>query len=105
MLKTLSAIAIAASLIAGPALAQNTSPAPATQETQASVPTPKAKVAVQKKHKAVAHKKIVKKHAVKKHMTKKHVAKKHVAKKHLAKKHAVKKHIAKKRVKHLKAAI
>ena len=93
MLKTLSAIAIAASLIAGPALAQGS--APATQETKISAPMPKAKVAVHHARKPIVHKQV----------TKKHLVKKHVAKKHFAKKHAVKKHFAKKNVKHLKAAI
>ncbi len=93
MLKTLSAIAIAASLIAGPALAQGS--APATQESKISAPMPKAKVGVHHLRKHVAHKQV----------SKKNLAKKHVAKKHFAKKHAVKKHFAKKQVKHLKAAI
>jgi hypothetical protein len=99
MLKTLSAIAIAASLIAGPALAQ--APAPATQESKISAP--KAKVAVHHVRKHVAHKYVAKKHLAKKHIVKKHLAKKHLAKKHVAKKHFAKKHI--KPVKHLKAAI
>jgi hypothetical protein len=99
MLKTLSAIVIAASLIAGPALAQ--APVSATQDSKVSAPMPKA--AVHHVRKPVVHK-----HVSKKHVAKKHLAKKHVAKKHLVKKHAVKKHFAKKHVKpvtHLKAAI
>lgn len=88
MLKTFSAIVIAASLIAGPALAQ----APTTQDSKisAQAPAPKAKVAVHHTRKPIAHK---------------HFTKKHVAKKHFAKKHGAKKHYAKKQVKHLKTAI
>ncbi len=87
MLKTFSAIAIAASLaaslIAGPALAQGS--APATHESKISTSAPKTKVAVHHARKPIVHK--------------------HFTKKHLAKKHFVKKHYAKKHVKHLKAAI
>jgi Ni/Co efflux regulator RcnB len=101
MLKTLSAIVIAASLIAGPALAQV--PASATQDSKISASTPKTKVAVHHVRKPVVHKHVSKKHVAKKHLAKKNVAKKHFVKKHAAKKHFAKKHV--KPVKHLKAAI
>lgn len=82
MLKTLSAAIVAASLIAGPALAQSATPA--TQETHMTAPAAKAKLAT--------------------HGVRKHVAHRHVVKKHLAKKHAAKKHFAKKQIKHVKTA-
>ncbi|HZL40403.1 MAG TPA: hypothetical protein VFC45_08990 [Pseudolabrys sp.] len=84
MFKTLSAIVIAASLIAGPALAQGSATSPANGQAT-------GKTAVHISHK----------HAVKKHVAKKHTLKH----KHFVKKHSAKKHIAKKHVKHLKAAI
>lgn len=88
MFKTISAAAIALSLIAAPALAQGAGPAsePAAATTQLKKP--------------VVHK--TQKHAAK-HKVRKHVAHKHVAKKHLTKKHAAKKHVVKKHVK-LKSA-
>ncbi|GEM_PF-1545844 len=85
MFKSLSAIVIAASLIAGPALAQGQMTAPASTEAQIAVPAPKAKVAVHQTRKHVAQP-VVKKQLVKKHLAKKHVVKKHLVKKHLAKK-------------------
>ena len=95
MFKTISAAAIALSLIAAPAFAQGAGPAsePAAATTQLKKPV------VHKVHKTQKH---AAKHKVRKHVAHKHVAKKHIVKKHAAKKHVVKKHVKLKSAKAIK---
>lgn len=84
MLRKLAVALVAASLIAGPALAQSNAPVAANGMTMTQP--------------AKAH---VKKHVAKKHIAKKHFTKKHVAKHHV-KKTQVSKHV--KQVKPIKHA-
>ncbi|MFA6265909.1 MAG: hypothetical protein WC670_09385 [Pseudolabrys sp.] len=83
MFKTISAAAIALSLIAVPAFAQGGNSAATAPAGAVTTPT-KPIVHKARKHvaKYKAHKNVVHQHAVKKHMAHKHAVKKHIVKKH-----------------------
>jgi hypothetical protein len=95
MLRKLAVALVAASLIAGPVLAQSNTPATDTAPMTTGQP---AQVDAKK---TVAVKHVTKKHVAAKHLAKKHVAAKHITKKHVASKHVKKMHVSK-HVKHIK---
>ncbi|MCK9915903.1 hypothetical protein MXD81_42795 [Microbacteriaceae bacterium K1510] len=85
MLKKFAVALVAASLLAGPALAQGNGSA-------VSAPVTHTKTI----HKSSLNTHAPKKHVAHRHAAKKHVVHKHVAKKHIAKHHAIKKtHVSK----------